>query len=189
MAAMRLLIFALLFFASQAGQQAATPSSWQREEKSDPLRKLDYSQFELEGKYLIPPKAKSPATPKLVARCQTGDFNHGHARGKFLAGYLSVDAVLDFHAGGVPVVLRLDDGKLQETHWTQSTNASGAFFESVEFNNLLYGHFLPHKAGTNGPVHKVIIGVPEYLGAEIQVEFDLPDPSEVAETCAVAWHK
>ncbi len=48
---------------------------------------------------------------------------------------------------------------------------------------------LPHKEGTNPPVRKLIIGVPEYLGAEVEVEFDMPDPNEVAETCAVLWHK
>jgi hypothetical protein len=27
------------------------------------------------------------------------------------------------------------------------------------------------------------------MGAEIQVEFEMPDPSEVAEVCGVTWHK
>jgi hypothetical protein len=45
---------------------------------------------------------------------------------------------------------------------------------------------LPHKEGTNPPVRKIIIGVPKYLGAEVQVEFTMPDSSEVAETCGVA---
>jgi hypothetical protein len=183
-----LFIVGLFFFVFQAGQEGNIPS-WQRQEKSDPLRKLEYSQFVLEGKYLIPPRAKAPAPPTLVARCQAGNSNFGHAHGKFLKGYLSVDAVLDFHAGGVPVSLRLDEGKVQSAHWTQSTDGSGAFFESVEFNNLLYGHMLPHKEGTNPPVRKVIIGVPEYLGAEVQVEFAMPDSSDVAETCGVLWHK
>ena len=145
-----LFIVGLFFFVFQAWQEGNIPSC-QRQEKSDPLRKLEYSQFVLEGKYLIPPRAKAPAPPTLVARCQAGNSNFGHAHGKFLKGYLSVDAVLDFHAGGVPVSLRLDEGKVQSAHWTQSTDGSGAFFESVEFNNLLYGHMLPHKEGTNPP--------------------------------------
>jgi hypothetical protein len=146
-----LIIVVLFFFVFQAGQEGNIPS-WQRQEKSDPLRKLEYSQFVLEGKYLIPPRSKTPVAPLLVARCQAGNSNFGHVHGKFLKGYLSVDAVWDFHAGGVPVSLRLDEGKVQSAHWTQSTDGSGAFFESVEFNNLLYGHMLPHKEGTNPPV-------------------------------------
>jgi hypothetical protein len=127
---------------SAATGQTST-SSWHREEKSDPLRKLDYSQFVLEGKYLIPPRAKTPGPPMLVARCEAGSNHYGHAHGKFLAGYLSIDGVLDFHSGGVPVSLRLDEGKVQSANWTQSTDGSGAFFQFVEFDNLLYGHLLP----------------------------------------------
>src|ERR1700723_3426024 len=163
---MRLPALILLFLALQ---EAPGPA-WQREEKSDPLRKLEYSQFVLEGKYLIPPRGKVSTPPMLVARCRAGNFSFGHAHGKFLAGYLSVDAVLDFRSGGVPVSLRLDEGKVQTDHWSQSTDGAGAFFQDVIFDNLLYGHLLPHKEGTNPPVHKVIIGVPEYLGAEIQAE-------------------
>jgi hypothetical protein len=182
---MRLLASVLVFFAAQL----ANGSAWQREEKSDPLRKLEYSQFVLEGKYLIPPRGKVSTAPMLVARCQAGTFSFGRARGKFLTGYLSVDAVLDFRSGGVPVSLRLDEGKIQTDNWSQSTDGTGAFFGDIVFDNLLYGHMLPHKEGTNPPVRKVIIGVPEYLGAEIQVEFDMPEPGDVAEVCGVVWHK
>lgn len=61
-----LLLFCFVVFcdaACRAQESATTPAattqtstnSWHREEKSDPLRKLEYSQFVLEGKYLIPP--------------------------------------------------------------------------------------------------------------------------------------
>ncbi|MGB2592470.1 MAG: hypothetical protein WA853_20930 [Candidatus Acidiferrum sp.] len=182
---MRLPALILLFVTSQV----ASGPTWQREEKSDPLRKLEYSQFVLEGKYLIPPRGKSLSPPTLVARCQAGNFSFGHARGKFLTGYLSVDAVLDFRSSGVPVSLRLDEGKVQTDRWSQSTDGTGAFFDSMVFDNLLYGHMLPHKEGTNLPVYQVIIGVPEYLGAEIQVQFDMPEPDDVAEVCGAVWHK
>lgn len=54
---------------------------------------------------------------------------------------------------------------------------------------LVYGHFMPHKENTNPPVRKIVIGVPEYLGAQIQVEFEMPEPSVVAEVCGVVLHK
>jgi len=102
---------------------------------------------------------------------------------------LSVDAVLDFRKNGLPVEYRLDDGKLQHTNWNESTNGTGAFFNDIEFNTLLYGDFIPHKENTNPPVRKVLIGVPQYLGTQIQVQFEMPEPSVVGEVCGVVVHK
>jgi hypothetical protein len=48
---------------------------------------------------------------------------------------------------------------------------------------------MPHKENTNPPVRKIIIGVPEYLGAQIQVEFEMPVPGVVEEACGVVLHK
>ena len=100
-----------------------------------------------------------------------------------------VDAVLDFHEGRVPVEFRLDDGKLRQTAWASSTNGAGAFFTSADFNNLLYGHLLPHKESTGGAIRKVILGVPEYLGGEIEAAFEMPEPGDVADVCGVIAHK
>jgi len=124
-------------------------------------------------------------------QCKEGTHKYGNGmlNGKFLTGFLAVDAVLDFKQGDVPVEYRLDDGKLQHDSWASSTNGGGAFFTDVEFNNLIYGHLVPHKENTNPPVKKLIIGVPEYLGTQIQVEFDMPDPGVVAEACGVVVHK
>ncbi len=65
--------------------------------------------------------------------------------GEFVAGFLVVDAVLDFRRCGVPVEFRLDDRKLQNRNWTQSTDGAGAFFNAIEFDTLLYGNFMRHK--------------------------------------------
>ena len=48
---------------------------------------------------------------------------------------------------------------------------------------------MPHKENTYPPVRKILIGVPEYLGTQIQAEFDMPEPSVVAEVCGVVVHK
>jgi hypothetical protein len=169
----------------------ATPASWQRQEKSDPLHSLNYTQFTLEGKYLISPKKPDPVPPMLVVRCKEGDhrYGSGYVNGKFLAGYLAVDAVLDFQRERVPVEFKLDNGKLQQTNWASSTDGSGAFFSAIDLNTLLYGHFMPHKENTNPPVTEIIVGVPEYLGAEIEAEFDMSPPDDVAEACGVVIHK
>jgi hypothetical protein len=165
--------------------------SWSREEKSDPLRGTHFVQFSLEGRYLAAPRHAPPsATPAMIARCIPGSYNHGHSKGKFLNGYIFVDGVVDTgQAGSVHVQYRLDDGKLQSDVWSHSTDFSSVFFSAVDFNNLLYGHLLAHKEGTNPQIRKAVVGLEEFLGAEIVVQFDMPDATEVAETCGVIWQK
>jgi hypothetical protein len=184
------ILFCLLFAGLCSLAQEPT-SGWMRAEKNDALHRLDYSEFALLGKYLVPPKRDNPTMPMLIVRCKEGSRRYGNGRlnGKFLTGFLAVDAVLDFRLDGVPVEYRLDDGKLQHQNWNHSTDGSGAFFNDIEFNTLVYGHFMPHKENTNPPVRKIVIGVPEYLGAQIQVEFEMPEPSVVGEVCGVVLHK
>jgi len=65
--------------------------------------------------------------PVLVVRCKEGSHRYGHKEtinGKFLIGFLAVDAVLDFSKNGVPVEYRLDDGKLQRRNWDESKPSS-----------------------------------------------------------------
>ena len=50
---------------------------------------------------------------------------------------------------------------------------------------MLYGHFMPHTEDTTPPVSTIILGVPEYMGAQVQVEFDMPNPEEVGESCGI----
>jgi hypothetical protein len=129
----------------------------------------------------------------LVVSCKEGRHRYGatgYVGGKFLTGYLFVDAVLDFRGGSVPVEFRLDDGKqLHAGAWKSSTDGTGAFFDTVDINTLLFGHFEFHKENTSPPVRKIIVGVPEYLGTQIQAQFEMPEPSEVADVCGVIVHK
>jgi hypothetical protein len=48
---------------------------------------------------------------------------------------------------------------------------------------------MPHNEGTNPQVQKIILGVSEYLAAQIQMEFDFPDSTAVADACGVIEHK
>ena len=100
---------------------------------------------------------------------------------------------------GVAVQFRLDDGKLQSENWGCSTDFSSIFFQLSNcpfcgsgysiFANLLYGHAMYHKENTNPQVRKVVIGVNEYLGGEVVMQFDMPDAKEVGEACGIIWHK
>ena len=179
-------------------------SSWHREDKTDPLRGTSYSQFSLVGKFLTPPKDKKVSDPIMIVRCAGGRGNHGHTNGKFIDGYIAVGTVMDTQVSDqgiafVPVEFRLDGGKLQSESWARSTDFSAVFFGHPncalcgsgydEFANLIYGHHAYHKENTSPQVRKVVIGLQEFLGGEVVMQFDLPDVTEVAETCGIVWHK
>jgi hypothetical protein len=190
-------IVALLLFVASASSQ-----EWKREEKTDPLRGTKYVEFSLQGRYLTPPKnAASDSRPTMVVRCNPGLHMRGHTKGTFQEGYIFVGGVVDSHVstGGntsVHVQLRLDDGKLQDAFWHHSTDYSSIFFSSAfigsgweEFANLLYGHKTYHKDNTNPQVRKVVMGVPEFLGGEVVMQFDMPEATEVADACGIISHK
>jgi hypothetical protein len=184
---------------------AHSQATWQHSKVDDALRKTSFTQFVLQGKYLVAPKNQQPEEfPALVVRCSAVPRSVGYhvfVNGTFLAGYLVsgtiVDSRVTIHEGllgtsfpvVVPVTFRLDEGKLQTEAWHSSTDHSAAFFGDLTLNTLLYGHFLRHKENTNEQVRKVIIGLNEAFAGEVQIEFDMPDPTEVAEACGVVMHK
>jgi hypothetical protein len=184
------------------------PTTWQRMEKTDPLRGITYTQFSLAGKFLTAPTNSPNAIPVMIVHCTPGrdkKGNRGYTNGKFKDGYIHVGSVMDSSVdeGGASFVyakFRLDDGKLQTEQWGRSKNFSAIFFSHPTcgllcgggydiFANLLYGHAIYHKENTNPQVRKVVIGVDEYLGGEVVMQFDMPDATDVAEACGIILHK
>jgi hypothetical protein len=135
-------------------------------------------------------------------------FGKAQTNGHFVEGWIATGAVLNSSAEKiafgarvsisssigtiedvVPVEYRLDDKELKSPYWRVSTDHSGILFDDGDLDDLLYGHVLRHKEGTNAQVRRIMLGVPEYLGAQIQMQFDLPDSTEVADACGVILHK
>lgn len=178
----------------------AQSAGWQQSEVRDPFRGTSFLQFKLVGKFLTPPKHVE-SDPSLIVHCLPGK----HMRvfnGRFLSAYVVIGTVLNStvvehegllsgttFAAAVPVQYRLDDGKIQTEHWSPSTDHSAAFFDEPTLNNLLYGHVLPHKERTSPPVRKVVIAMDEYLASEIVMQFDMPDPTQLADVCGALVHK
>jgi hypothetical protein len=195
---------AMLAFATLAAA-AHAQNAWQSSTIHDELRQSTYQQFVLRGKYLVPPKTMQPGQfPALVVQCLPKQHSVGYhvfVNGSFLDGYLVAGTVVNSQVtiqeglSGtsfpvvVPVEFRLDDGKLQSDSWRASTDYGAAFFPEDAFDNLLYGHQMPHKENSNPQVRKVIIGIDEALAGEVQIEFDMPDANDIAEACGVVIHK
>lgn len=186
---------------------AQAPTAWQRSERTDPLREITYTQFKLDGRFLTPPAKGDNPHPTMIVRCLPGRDEkkgvHGYTNGKFREGYIHVGGVMDSDVSGdgefVRAQFRLDNGKLQTEQWGRSTDFSAIFFSHPTcplcgsgydiFANLLFGHAMYHKENTNPQVRKVVIGVSEFLGGEVVMQFDMPDATEVAEACGIILHK
>lgn len=185
--------FAVLLVVCLVSACVPETTSWLREDKTDPLRGTSYAQFLITGKFLTPPKTANSDTPSFVVKCIPGGHKRvsgGYINGKLLDAYMNVHAVLDrTPRGHVVVQYRLDDGKMHTENWNVGTDGTAVFLPEIELNTVLYGHFLPHKEGTNPPTRKVVIGVDEYMGTEVVMQFDLPDPTEMADACGVLIRK
>jgi hypothetical protein len=189
-------VLALLFVSKMLMAQG-----WKREDKTDALRGTHYLEFELDGTFLTPPKRPGVNTPMMVVDCLPGQHLKVYG-GRFIAGFVVTGAVLssqviekDTVLGGrslptvIPVEFRLDDGKVQEHVFNPSTDGTSAFFPETILSTLLYGHYLPHKEGKGDPIKKVVLAMDEYLAGRIVIQFDMPDPHDVADSCGVIAHK
>jgi hypothetical protein len=160
-------------------------------EEADPLRGTTVTTYQLEGKFLKKPQNVTADYPSMILKCQKGVFERGTAAGKFQAGYIYVGDITDSggaSANRVHVQLKLDEGKLQDAYWNNSTDFSSIFFSQMDLNNLFYGHMLPHKPNTSPQVQKVLIGVQEWQAGEVVMEFDLPNVENVADSCGCINH-
>jgi hypothetical protein len=168
---------------------------WKAESVTDPLRGTHYMRYSLEGTYLTTPRGVDPDShPSIIVRCQPDPkAYHGHARGKFIDGYILTHTVVDnggASVGRVHVQYRRNDGKLQDAFWTASTDFSSTFFPDIDFNTMMFGHFMPHKEGTGDQTRKLVIGMQEFLASEVVVQFNLPDDdTDVLDSCGVLYHK
>ncbi|MGH9466867.1 MAG: hypothetical protein ACRD1Y_05885 [Terriglobales bacterium] len=85
--------------------------------------------------------------------------------------------------GAVTMEFRLDNRKIQTQTFARSTDYSAVFLNEQEFDNLLFGHIVPHKTHSSPPVHALIAGVDELDGAEVEMEWRMPDPTAVGNAC------
>ena len=159
-----LLCIAAFGMAQQAKIDAT--AEWRYMKKDDPLHAKVYDKFLLEGVYLTPPRVVNGA-PALVVECVGGKVENN---------YFNVGAVVDHKSGGLfPQVTGLEvriDGKSKRTFMVDSVSTDGLsiYFTRVDLHDVLRGK-------------QVLIGVNEYLGPQVVMRFDMPDPAPVLEKC------
>jgi hypothetical protein len=158
----RFLLVVAIFMSEASAQTAVT---WQHQTIDDPLHAKTIDTFTLQGKYLTPPRAVTTGQiPVLVIRC---------VKGKVEQNYFNFYAVLATRAGSIyPVMMeaRIDGKSTSIEADGVSTDGTSAYFPRYELKKVLRAHV-------------VIVGANEYLGPEIEAQFDIPDTKAVFAAC------
>lgn len=168
-------------------QQSPPTQQWRQSQETDARRGTTYTQFTLAGKFLKPPRNGGSDRPTLVVKCTPAKHSRG-PNGRFSAGSLRVGTLLKIdwvepeviHGIGyypkVSVRYRLDEGKTRQDQWSPDEDKTSTSFPKNALKEMLRAH-------------SVLITVNEGLGAEVAMQFDIPDPTQVAEACGMVAHK
>jgi hypothetical protein len=144
--------------------KTVAPAEWRYVKEDDPLHSKTHDRFILDGTYLTPPRT-STKTPSLVVECSAGKVDQNY----FNTGVVVVHREQNQH--GPLLIERRIDGKKKDLLSTGlSTDGQSVFFTRIDLKDVL-------------AAKQVIIGVYEYLGAQVVLQFDIPDPSPVMEKC------
>jgi hypothetical protein len=147
--------------ASVLGQ--AQEDAWRYEQHPDPLRGTVLHEFVLTGKYVNPPRTQMINNPALVVICSNGAVR---------SNYFAVGAVINRRVDGGTVWVDGEarvDGKAELfTFDNVSTDGTAAYFGRKDLKKALLGH-------------QVIIGLNEFLGPQVVMQFDVPNPHAAME--------
>ena len=183
-------VFVVVCLASSCVPQISF--SWKREDKTDQLRGATYAEFTLPGRFLTPPQRPKAALPFFIVECEPGTTKRvfgGYTHGKLVEAHMLLSAVADRTRDHAVVQYRLDDGKMHTEDWGISRDHTAIYPSDIELNTVLFGHFSKHKEGTNPPVSKLVIAVDEHRGGQMVMQFDMPDPTEMADSCGLIIRK
>jgi hypothetical protein len=179
------LALASLASSTTSSQQQSSSQAWKQTQRTDAVRGA-YTRFTLVGKFLKSPQGDDASNqPAMVVDCST--YNRSH-RSKFWRGSLVVGDPLKIewvepeqievmsYYPKVAVVYRLNDGKEQKEDWTPGTAKTSASFPKSSFEKILRAQTLELTADDNH-------------GSQVVMQFDLPDPTPVEQSCDVDVHK
>ena len=179
------LALASLAFLATSPQQQSSSQAWKQTQRTDTVRGK-YTRFTLVGKFVeSAPGDDASNRPAMVVDCST--YNRSH-RSKFWRGSLVVGDPLKIdwvepeqievmsYYPKVAVVYRLNDGKTDKENWTPGTDKKSASFPQSSFEKILRAQTLELTADDN-------------RGSQVVMQFDLPDPTPVEQTCDVDVHK
>jgi hypothetical protein len=165
------LTFAVCFIGSilpavaQESKAADTPAQWRYVKDDDLLHGKVHDRFILDGVYLTPPHLPT-TTPSIVVECSAGKVEQNY----FSAGAVIVHKEQSQHSMLLLLEGRIDGKETAFLTTGLSTDGQSAFFTRYDLKGIL-------------AAKQVIVGAYEYMGAQVVMRFDVPDPSPVMEKC------
>ncbi len=172
-------VFSLLALTLVAFPQQSS-SSWLYTKQQDPLHGTSFDTFSLTGTYLNFPEVQKGQSPRIVVLC---------SRGKFTQAYLDTGMVIEPAQnslnGGLAhslkgaiqaeVEIRKDDKKPGTSYWEITNNSRALSLDATQLSELLTGHLMGTEKDWSHPVRRLIFGVVEFGGNEIEMQFYTPD--------------
>lgn len=146
---------------------ASAQSGWKHLTEHDQLHDRVEDSYVISGTYLTPPRIRpaSPILPAMYVVCVAG---------KVKQNFIDVGAVVNSDSRRLFPVQMEDniDGKRGALMGNAvSTDGTAVYFTRDDLAKLLKSH-------------SVIIGVDEYLGPEIVIRFNMPDPTPLLAGCS-----
>jgi hypothetical protein len=181
------LAWASLALADPASQQPLSANVWLQSQRTNAAEAYGYSRFTLLGKFLTSSRDAGPSRPAFVVDCIPADEST-RSRGTFLAGNLIVGTPLKIiyvepeeirgisYFPKVAVRYRTDNAKREEAEqWSPTSDKTSASVPKQSLKQLL-------RART------VSITAIDDHGRQVAMQFDMPDPSLVEQSCNVNEH-
>jgi hypothetical protein len=180
------LVCASLAFAQQAPPQPSTPPAWRQAQRQDAAGTYSFTRFTLAGRFLSAPRDALGNRPSLVLDCiPTGRSHH---KGRFLAAnlligtnpkvvYVEPDEIrgTSYYAK-VAVQYRTDTKDEQREEWLLgTTDKTAAAVPRNSLEGILRAHTLA-------------ITADDEAGSQIEMQFDIPDPTSVEQACHIDEH-
>lgn len=174
------LALASLALSVRSQQQQSLSQGWKQSQLTDTVRGA-YTRFTLVGKFVKSPQGDASSRPAMVVDCSS--YNRSH-KSKFWRGSLVVGDPLKIdwvepeqievmsYYPKVAVVYRVNDGKEDRENWTPGTNKTSASFPKSSLQKILRTQTLELTAEDNH-------------GLQVVIQFDMPDPTHVEQTCDV----
>jgi hypothetical protein len=167
---------------AQSAEKPSQAPAWRQSQEVNSADAYNYKRFTLVGRFAAPGHGQSADRPALAVDCIPGTEAQ-HPKGKFLAANLLVGSALkviyvepsEIHGTSyfpkVAVRYRANEAaKLEKDNW-----ALGADKSSTAVPRDALKAFL--RAGT------IVISAADDHGGQMAMQFDMPDPTPVAEAC------
>lgn len=182
-----LLTLATLPVSLRSQEPSHRSRGWQKTDKPDPGRGIVATQFTLTGRFLDPPRGSVPGPPAIVLGCLPSKSGAG-GEGKFLTGYVQTGTPLkvqfvepsEIHGTSyyqeIAVQYHVDNEKPQNVQWPPRSDKTSVALDKDAVKKILRGH-------------ELVLSMEEPFESQVVMHFDVPDSTEVLNTCGIREHK